>query len=153
MSTLPQTLYVATHRSTDVLKSERTYTNEERVLDNGMSNDRIYGFTDPDAAIRCELRWWIEYRWQVVGYEEEGDRIEVSLSALSPIMTQHSVIQHSVRLCTIHPATLDRWEPVTDVNGAWSTTQPIGRILQRRLISMYDWMVGKTLKIHHPRFR
>lgn len=153
MLALPQTLYVATHRSADILRPERDFTNEERTLDNGMSNDRIYGFTDADQAIRCELRWWMEWRWQIVKYVDAGNLITVDLNAISPIMTQHAVIQHSVRLCTLTPFRADNWEPVEGVDGGWSTEQAIQRTMKRRLVSMYDWMVDKTLRINHPRFR
>ncbi len=150
----PSTLYFASHQRLDRISPGFIASQEVNETIKGRTNEWIYATTDPNTAIVEALEVAIRERWRVETFKVDDMEISVDLKVHSGPMTQHMVQCLVVLLYTINVRNHRIWEPIEE-NGElfWRTRSSIDTLRGRRLISMYDWLLDRSLRIHHPRFR
>lgn len=151
---VPLTLYYASHQKLDRISPGFIASQEVNETIKGRTNEWIYATTDPNTAIVEALEFAIRERWKVESFKVDDMEISVDLKVHSGPMTQHTVQGMIVLLYTINVRNQRIWESIEE-NGElfWRTRSAVDSIRGRRLISMYDWLLDRSLRIHHPRYR
>lgn len=151
---VPQTLYYASYEKLDRISPDFLTTQEVKETIKGRTNEWTYATAEVNTAIVEALEAAIRKRWKVESFKVDGMEISVDLKVHSAPMTQIMVQGLIVLLYTINVRNTRIWEMVEeDEEVFWRTKSPVDTIRGRRLISMYDWLLDRSLRIHHPRFR
>lgn len=151
---VPSTLYYASHEKLDRISPGFLTTQEVTETIKGRTNEWTYATEDAGTAIAEALELAVRKRWRVESFTVNEGEIRIDLMVHSAPMTQIMVQQLVVLLYTINVRNMRVWEAVEENDELfWRTQAPIDTIRGRRLISMYDWLLDRSLRIHHPRFR
>lgn len=150
----PKLLYHGSMYRHDVLKPAFQITGELREWDEGQSNEWLYATPDINLAIEMGLASAVEQKWIVNRFHTDGPEITIELDVRSPPLSQHMLHRITVTLYTITFKLMDGWERVdNDEVNEWRTKRAVSSIRARRIISMYEWLMDRSVIVRHPRFR
>ena len=111
-----------------------------------------------DLAIEYGLSKAVCSGWKVLRFSVIDARIVIDLAIDSRPLTHSMLCKITLNLHDIIPQRMDNWTPMyehnnkTHIPDGWRTDKVVRSILSVRPVSMYDWLVGRTVVINHPRF-
>lgn len=149
-TSLPKHLYRCLPQRAEVLRPTAA---EEGTA--ASTEENLYAYLNKDKAVEMALAWVLCQKYKITGFKCEDRRITIDLAKDSPPLTHASLSRISVFLHTIIPQVSDNWAPMFNPRGStaveWSTKKAIRTIRSASLVTMFDWLVGRTVLINHAR--
>lgn len=125
-----------------------------RRIEGFLGDDRTF-YEDIDVAIEIALIARLHELYAIGSIDIDGRKMKITLKSKSDFLTMSMLCKIIFYVYVVNPSASQKWISVVTPNRrfytAWTASKNVAAIRPPSVISMYDWLVGRTVIIEHPR--